>query len=443
MRTKITKRTVDAAQVSERDVFIWDTETKGFGLKVTPAGNKVYLTQARVKNTGQLVRCTIGKHGSPWTPEMARNEAVKLLGQIASGVNPNEAQKAARRDLTMAKLCDLYVAEGCATKKPSTIASDCGRIERHIKPLLGRKYIRDVTREDVERIMREIAGGKTKADIKTKPRGRAIVKGGRGVATKTIMLLGAIFTFAVDRGMREDNPTRGIRTFKPNRHERFLSPKELARLGEVMSQSEFDFHAAEERARRGLARKSGRRNQSDPPAGENPFAIAAIRLLMLTGCRKNEVLSLRWDWVDFQHNMLRLPDSKTGAKVIPLASPAIDLLRQLPRVEGNPHVFPSSKGDGHFVGLQKVWARVRKKAGLADVRIHDLRHSFASVGASGGDSLYVIGKLLGHRQSATTQRYAHLADDPVRAAAERIAQQVAAAMNSGDRENIINDSARP
>ncbi len=157
---------------------------------------------------------------------------------------------------------------------------------------------------------------------------------------------------------------------------------------------------------------------------------------MMSGCRRNEVISLEWNWIDFERAALRLPDSKTGAKVVALGAPALELLNGLPRIEENPYVFPSSVGNGHFVGLQRVWARIREKAGLSDVRLHDLRHSFASVGAASGDSLYIIGKLLGHRQSVTTQRYAHLADDPLRAAADRIAAQIAAAMNGGDEAEI-------
>jgi integrase len=187
--------------------------------------------------------------------------------------------------------------------------------------------------------------------------------------------------------------------------------------------------------------KSGRKGESSPPAGENPYATAAIRLLTLTGCRKSEILSLRWDWVDFERGVLRLPDSKTGAKVVPLGAPALEVLQSIARVEDNPHVIAGLKGTGHFVGLQKVWKRIRTAAKLPDVRLHDLRHSFASVGVAGGDSLYVVGKVLGHTQSRTTQRYAHLADDPVKTAADRIAKRIAAAMEGRTAAKVIELSA--
>ncbi len=163
--------------------------------------------------------------------------------------------------------------------------------------------------------------------------------------------------------------------------------------------------------------------------GESPVIIAAIRLLILTGARKGEILGLKWDEVDFERGCLRLADSKTGARAIPLGAPALELLASLPRIEDNPHALPGDKEGGHLVGLQKAWERLRKRAGLEDVRLHDLRHSFASVAVAGGDSLYLVGKVLGHRKSATTERYAHLADDPLRAVADRTASTIAAAMN--------------
>jgi integrase len=435
MRAKITKRTVDATQAGARDTFIWDTETRGFGLKVTPVGNRIYVLQARLN--GKPIRCTIGKHGSPWTPDKAREEAVRRLGQIASGTNPNAAKTEAKRDISVSQLSDLYLSEGCNKKRPSTVYVERGLIKRHIKPLLGRCRVKSLSRADIERFMANVAAGKTATDERTGKRGRAIVRGGTGAANRTTDLLASMLTFAVHRGLRPDSPVRGVKKYRLQPRERFLSPKELAMLGEVLTRAEADALAVEKNVRQGRPRKSGRKGRSDPPAGENPYAVAAIRLLTLTGCRKNEILSLRWDWVDFERAALRLPDSKTGAKVIPLGAPALQVLHALPRIESNPHVFPSAKGEGHLIGLQKIWARIRAQAELQDVRLHDLRHSFASVGAAGGDSLYVIGKLLGHAQSRTTERYSHLADDPLRAAADRIAGQIAAAMKGDDRAAAI------
>lgn len=402
---RITKRTVDALRPGE---VVWDNGIRGFGVRRRSTEAKFYLVKYRF--AGRQRWFTIGQHGAPWTAEQARNEAKRLLGEVAGGRDPAEANAEAKRDLTVAELCDLYVAEGCATKSPTTLASDRGRIERHIKPLLGRKLARSVTRGDIERFMIQVVAGKTAIDVKTGPHGRAIVKGGKGTAAKAVSLLGAIFSFAVHRGLRLDNPAHGIRTHKSRKLERFLSSVELARLGEAVA-------IAEEK-------------------GENPSALAAIRLLALTGCRRGEVLSLRWQDVDFEGHCLRLPQSKTGAKVIPIGAAALQLLGSLPRLVGNKYVLPGARRGGHFTGLPKVWSRVRDRAGLADVRIHDLRHSFASVGAAGGDSLLIIGRLLGHTQAATTQRYSHLSDDPLKAAADRIAGQIASAMQGAPKEAV-------
>lgn len=400
IRAKITKRIVDAARTHERDAFLWDAGVKGFGLKVTPAGNRVYILQYRIN--GRLRRYTIGKHDSPWTPDKARTKASELLGLVAKGIDPAECKEEERGDMTVAALCDLYVAEGCVTKKASTLVIDRSNIERHIKVLLGRKRVRTVTRADIERLQQDVAAGKTAVDVRTGPRGRARVRGGKTIAGRTIALLGAIFSFAVRRGIRPDNPVTGVALFKGQPKERFLSALELAKLGDALT---FGEHESESRT-----------------------AIAAIRLLIMTGCRKSEILGLRWAWVDFERGCLRLPDSKTGAKVVPIGAPALEVLAALPRIDGNPFALPGDKEGAHFVGLAKAWERLRTRAGLDGVRLHDLRHSFASVAVAGGDSLYLVGKVLGHRQSRTTEVYAHLAADPLRAVADRTAHAIAAAM---------------
>jgi integrase len=431
MQAKIIKRHVDAASPELRDTFLWDTRTKGFGLKTTPAGRKVYILQYRMGGRVTPVkRYTIGDRGD-FTPEQARREAEKLRGEIRKGIDPAVTKRKAVADqraaITVKQLCEQYL-ESSLPKKPSTLATDKGRMARHIIPLLGSRMVRDVTLVDVRRFMVAVAAGKTKADIKTGMRGRAIVAGGKGTATRTVGLLGGIFSYAVAEGLRPDNPVRGLKRFPDKRCERFLSGEELKRLGDALLASEREWitHA------KALARwQSGDKQQpkpSVPKGAESPVVLAGIRLLVLTGCRKSEVLTLKWDHVDFDRNCLRLPDSKTGAKVVPLGAPALALLNELPRVEGNPYVLPGAQPGKHLIGLPRAWERVRDRAGLTDVRLHDLRHSFASAAAAAGDSLIVIGKLLGHRDAKTTLRYAHLADDPLKAAAERVSARIAAGM---------------
>jgi len=402
---KLTKRLVDGleANADGTDLVIWDSELRGFGLRVKPSGVISYLIQYR-NAQARSRRLTVGRHGI-LTPEEARTEARKALAKVASGVDPAEERGAAKRDPTIRELCNLYLAEGPAarpTKKASSWAADCSGIRRHIDPLLGRKHLAGLTRADVERFQRNVTEGRTAADEKTGPHGRAIVKGGPVTAARTTAVLAAILSFAVERGLRPDNPAQGVKRNKGRKIERFLSTQELARLGEALAEAE-----------------------SLPG---NPRMIAAIRLLLLTGCRKNEILGLRWDWVDMERGVLRLPDSKTGAKVVPLGAPALAILACLPRHEGSPWVLPAARGNGHLVGLQRAWRKIAKAAGLDDVRLHDLRHGFASVAVAAGSSLYILGKVLGHTQARTTERYAHLDANPVHVVADRTARKIAQAL---------------
>lgn len=397
MTAKITKSVVDAAKPAEKDGFVWDGELKGFGLKTTPKGRKVYVAQYRLP--GQSTRrYTIGQHGSPWTPITARQEATRILGLVAAGVDPGEEKRLSKNDLTVNQLCDLYLIEGTRTKKPSTIAMDRSRIDAHVRPLIGKKRLKQLRRADISRFVTAVANGDTSKDVKTRHRGRSIVRGGQGVANRTLGMLGAIFEFAIEQSLISTNPARGVKKFKEGRPARFLSNAEMVRLGDALRKAESQ--------------------------GINSYALAAIRLLLLTGCRRNEILELKWEQVDFETGFLRLGDSKTGAKAIPVGAPVLSLLSKLPRLERNPYVIPGKNKGGHLIGLQKTWSKVRQRAALDDVRLHDLRHSFASMGARSGESLLVIGKVLGHSTSSATTRYAHLSDDPVKDAARAISAEM-------------------
>jgi integrase len=315
--------------------------------------------------------------------------------------------------MKLAELADLYLAEGPAekpNKKASSWGTDRSNIERHIKPLIGRKTARALLQNDVAKFQADVAAGKSKADVKTKKRGRAIVDGGRGTAARSLAVLGAMLQFAVKRKLIPENPAKGVPLLKAKPKERFLSDAEVAALADAIGAMEAE-------------------------AKLSRTAATAMRLLLLTGCRKSEILGLRWEWVDFDRGCLRLPESKTGTKTVPLASAALELLSGLPR--RSLFVLPAGKGKGHYTGLQKDWERVRERAGLAGVRVHDLRHSFASFAVAGGDTLYMVGKVLGHRQARTTEGYAHLQTDPLRAVAERAASRISAAMKgSGGPEPV-------
>ncbi len=260
--------------------------------------------------------------------------------------------------------------------------------------------------------MRQIAEGKTKADIKTRPRGRAIVRGGQGTASRTVVQLSAMFSYAIREGVMEANPARGIRRWKDGKRERFLSEDELRRLGKAIDETE--------------------------KAGGNPKATAIIRLLALTGARKSEILKLKWTEVDFDQGFLRLRDSKTGPKAIPIGKSALAILSDQPHLAGSDYVFPADKlgrqgaERSYFQGMDWFWQEIRKKAELDGVRLHDLRHTAASIVVDGA-SLPIIGRILGHADTKTTQRYAHLSDAPVREAVEKLAERVDNALAGIDR----------
>lgn len=406
MRGVINKRAVDEIQPGKKDVFLWDTKTKGFGVKVTPAGKKVYIFQYRWPGRQTPQKVTLGKHGDPWTPSQARKQAEVFRAEVHKGSNPRDHLKAMAQEeakaLTVKELCDRYLRDGCKTKKASTIATDKGRICRHILPLLGKRRVKDITSSDIRKFMNDVAAGKTAVDIKTGAHGRARVTGGKGTASRTVGLLGGIFSFAVEEMIRADNPVKGVKRFRDKKNGRYLSEAEYSKLGQALREAESE--------------------------GENKIGIAALKLLMMTGCRKGEVLSLKWSDVNIDHRCLRLRDSKTHEKVVPLGSAALQLIGEQPRFKHSEYVFPSMRGDGHLVGLPRIWKRIAKRAGLEELRLHDLRHSFASVGAGAGQSLYIIGALLGHKDAKTTARYAHLADDPAQFAADQISGNIARAL---------------
>ncbi|MCR5876281.1 integrase arm-type DNA-binding domain-containing protein [Phenylobacterium sp. J426] len=397
-RQALTHQMVDEAGPGHRDIWLWDPTVAGFGVKITPAGRRIYVLQYRFE--GRSRRYTIGRHGSPWRLETARARARILLAEIASGSDPQEGPPE-RKALTVAALCDLYLLEGLATAKKTSIAPARSRIKNHIKPLLGTKPASGVSRADVERMMVAIAEGATRRRIAGPRRGETItVRGGQGTASASVAVLSAVYSFAVRRELAPSNPAYGVRKYRGRKMERYLSPEELRRLGEVLSAAE-------------------------ALGVQSPYALAAIRTILLTGCRVREVLTLQHAHVDRRQKLFRLPDSKTGPKVVHVGSEVLAVIDGLPRIEGNPYVFVGRSGVGPLVYLHSAWERVRQAAGLGDVRLHDLRHSFASMGAASGDSLLVIGALLGHRTAKSTERYAHLADGPVRGAAERISGEIA------------------
>lgn len=414
--THLTKTAVDAATSRDRRYEIWDSELSGFGLRVEPTGRKIFIVRYRADGGGRNAPkrlMTLGVYGVI-TPKDARDQATKILGAVSSGGDPAGDLRRKRQDLTISELCDLYLREACVAKKPATKAIESGRIERHIKPLIGAKRLSSVRQSDVLWMMRQIAEGKTKADLKTRARGRAIVKGGQGTASRTVVQLSSMFSYAVREGAMEANPAKGIRRWKDGKRERYLSEPELKRLGEAITAAEV--------------------------SGANPKATAIIRLLALTGARKGEIIQLKWCEVDFDLGFLRLLDSKTGAKAIPVGKSALAILEQQKELEGSPYVFPADKlgrrgiDRKYFQGTESFWYDIRKAANLEDVRLHDLRHTAASIAVADGASLPIIGRILGHADTKTTQRYAHLSDAPVREAVEKLAAHIDNALAGAEKQ---------
>ena len=434
LRQRLTKTLCTDVRTNEGRFIVWDSELRGFGLRVTSAGVKTFVIRYRVGGgrTGVERMFSVGRFGPQLPVEEARKLAREALAEVVKGGDPQGGRAEKRAEMTVAELCDLYVEKGCATKKASTLYTDKSRIERHIKPLLGRKRLSSLQRSDVQKFLTDVAAGKSATTEKTKPHGKAVVTGGRGAATRTLGLLGAILEFAIERRYLKENPVRRVKRFKDRKMDRFLSPAEVGRLGKALEEMEAE--------------------------GAHPYGLAIVRLLALTGARKTEVAALRWSEVDLDRGALRLADSKTGEKTLALSPGAAAILAGIERHAGIPFVFASTaamrrtetegvraatvavtrgkavrtyalNAKEHYQGVAKVWGEARRRADLSDVRLHDLRHTFASFGAAGGFGLPVIGALLGHRHAATTARYAHLSDDPVRKANDWIGGEIAAALN--------------
>jgi integrase len=401
---------------------VWDSEVRGFGVRFR-ARDRVYMVKTRIG--GQQRILTIGRHGKgAWGPESARREAQRLLGLIRDGKDVATDRDEAKAAPTVAELAARYLTEYAEPhKKPRTRAEDARLLKLHILPALGERRARDIGKADAARFH---------TAMRTAP----------VAANRALALLSAIMGWAEKVGERQDgtNPCRHVERFPEKARERLLSAGELARLGEALdraaegwsaeskaewrrtcvAQAEILSIVPADRARWVAARQPRR----DTP--ENWRAISALRLLIFTGARLSEILTLRWEWIDTAAGVARLPDSKTGAKNLFLPPGALAVLSTLPRFASNSHVLPGDRAGASFVGIQKPWQRLRALAGLSDVRIHDLRHAFASTAVAAGDSLFIVGKLLGHRQASTTERYSHLAPDPARAVADRTGERLRA-----------------
>lgn len=408
---KLTKRTVDALAAGPRAVMVYDADLAGFGVRVGTSGAKTWFLEYRPGAGGRRVgkkRVTLGSTRS-LTPDQARNAARDMLAKIRLGADPATDRQKARATPTVREVIARYLAEEIAPKKKASTA----KLYRHyldnlITPAMGDFRITSVKRSDVARLHREIG-----AD-------RAVT------ANRVLATLSGLFAFAA----RQDdialpaNPAKDIEPFREQGRERYLSGDELERLGAAIREAEtigIPWRPDPTKRAKHLAKPENRF------ARISPHAAAAIRLLLLTGARLREILNLRWDEADLQRGILFLSDSKTGRKPIVLSAAAIAVIEDLPRIGA--YVIAGQDPEKPRADLQRPWALVAGRAGLEGVRLHDLRHTFASIGAGGGMGLPIIGALLGHKQTSTTQRYAHLDAHPLRRAADAIGEALAGAIS--------------
>ena len=379
--SRLTKRSVEALEPGSSDYFAWDCDLTGFGVRVYPSGKKVYQVQYR--SGRRTRRFCIGDHGV-LTAQEARKEAKRRLGEVARGADPSAERKTKLSAPTVAGLCERflteYVDQHC---KPRTARDYRSIIRRLICPKLGPLAINDVTRADVVAFHH---------DLRNTPY----------QANRAVSMVSKIFNVAEDWGLRTtgSNPARRIKKFREEERKRYLSGEEQVRLGRVLAGVLED-------------------------GSETIHAVSALLLLIYTGCRHGEILHLKWDYVTPHH--LELPDSKTGRRRVPLPREAYDILTELPRRDDNPFVILGESQTGPMVNLQKPWGRIRKLAGLEDVRIHDLRHTYASVAVQNGIDPFTLKEIMGHKSLQTTLRYAHLADETVQRAAGSVAQRLASA----------------
>ncbi|CAM5501436.1 MAG: site-specific integrase [Rhizobiaceae bacterium] len=398
---KLTKRIVDAADVREKDYFIWDDELPGFGLRVFASGKRSYLIQYRA--AGRTRRYTIGLHGV-WTPETARQEAKVQLGRVARGDNPSEERQLDHKAITVKELCALYTADlnaglilgkGGRPKKPTTIVTDTGRIERHIIPLIGARRVKDLTKADINKVLKDIMAGKTRVAVKTKKlRGKAIVRGGAGTATRTVGLLGGILTYAVDAGIIEINPAHGIKKPKDNVRNRRLTEAEYRTLGQMLREA-----AANEKY---------------------AMTVDIIRQIALTGCRRSEMISLMWIEADTDASCMRLVDSKEGESIRPIGLPVVEYLEERRKTAAGTYVFPGQGEDNAFGSFPNHWEQIFTDSPLVGVTPHVLRHSFASIANDLGFTEVTIAALVGHSKGSVTSKYIHTLDTALIMAADTI-----------------------
>lgn len=419
----LTKRTIDALEFTPGcDYFVWDEKLKGFGIRVTERPGrsgqrsrlKVFVVGYRDRGSLRYRRVNLGRFGL-LTAEQAREEALRQLGAVTQGADLVGKRKVVRGGMTVQELGVKFLDDVDRRRKRTTAREYRRLWEKHVVPAFGSKLITEVSCGDV----RKLHGSLRKTPY---------------VANRVVARLTTFFAFAIAEGLlpTKANPTEGIEFYPEADRERFLTIEEFERLGRALHLAETVGlpPAPQHRSKPKKQDKLKHRPKSaDTPIPANPFAVAAIKALALTGCREDEILRLTRAQVDFERGFLRFDDSKQGKSVRPLGQSAAELLSRLPEVHGSPYFFPGRDPRKPLREIKRVWSAVRVAAKLEDVRLHDLRHSFASVPAA-EEPLLVIGALLGHKDLSSTKRYAHLGDSPVKRAADKTARNISTWMSA-------------
>jgi integrase len=406
---RITKRAVDALQCKGSEFTTWDDAVSGFGVRVRPTGAKSFVVvyRAGAGRGAPVRRYTIGAVGKI-TPDRARARAKVILGAVAHGQDPANQKAAERGTPTVAEVADRFMTDHVRPKRKAGTAEFYRDIlDRLVKPALGTTKSDKLTRLQVGRLHSSLAETPFQAN-------------------RVLAVVGSMYAFAGRAGIvpEDTNPARGIDKYTEGRRERFLTGEELERLGRAIREAETTGYPWAVDETKPTAKHTPKAKRSTLIA---PSAAAALRLLLFTGCRLREILHLRWEHVDIERGCLFLPDSKSGRKTVILNAPALAVLNGLERL--GPYAVAGDDPQQPRHDLKRPWDAVTKRAGLIGVRLHDLRHTYASIGAGGGLGLPIIGRLLGHAQTATTARYAHLDNDPLRRASEAIAGRISAALD--------------
>jgi integrase len=420
---RITKRIVNGLRPQAREFAVWDAKLPGFGVRVRPSGAMSYVVVYRAGSgrSAPVRRFTIASVGKA-APEAARRRAKAILGSVAHGQDPAGDKATERSAVTIAALADRFLSEHVEQKrKPGTVVFYRHLIEKIIKPEFGVTKSDKLTRAQVAKLH-----GKLKATPFQ--------------ANRVLAVIGSMYAFAGRGGIVAEgfNPARRIEQFKEHRRERFLTGRELERLGSAIREAETT--GIPWRADKGKPKAKHLPKLRNRFTTIAPSAAAAIRLLLFTGCRLREILHLQWHQVDPERGLLFLADSKSGRKAVILNAPALAVLAGLDRLGS--YVVPGDNPDKPRADLKRPWEAVARRAGLSEVRLHDLRHTYASFGAGGGLGLPIIGKLLGHTQASTTQRYAHLDADPLRRASESIGGRIAAALDGQQGRSVLKFETR-